>query len=162
MCTSRIFFLQAYTPTQVNICPFFFFFLSSLLLSQTDNRLCWVKYVYEIKKDWQKNHITLKLYRDNFIFFYSFVQEKKKENFDVYLIDKSSIKIQVKCVSLKMNKKNVGNTLIYLEKKKLFSKRTSVLLTHLNRKYRNEIKKWNVSHMLMEDMSMFVNRDFYL
>ncbi len=40
-----------------------------------------------------------------------------------------------------MNKKNVGNTLIYLEKKKLFSKRTSVLLTHLNRKYRNEIKK---------------------
>jgi hypothetical protein len=58
-----------------------------------------------------------------------------------------------------MNKKSVGNTLIFLEKK-LFQKRTSVLLTHLNEetKLRNE----NVSHMLMEDMSMFVNRDFYL
>ncbi len=58
-------------------------------------------------------------------------------------------------------KKNVGNT-FDISWKIYFSKRTSVLLTHLNRKYRNEIKKWNVSHMLMEDMSMFVNRDFYL
>ncbi len=49
MCTSRIYvFFQAYTPTQVNICPLFFFPSSSSF--QTDNRLCWVKYVYEIKR----------------------------------------------------------------------------------------------------------------
>ena len=53
-------------------------------------------------------------------------------------------------------KKNVGHTLIFLETKKESEILTSVVLTHV----RNEIMNWDVSHMLMEDMSMFVNRDF--
>jgi hypothetical protein len=118
ICTSRIFFFK-YTHLHRSIFVHFFSSSSSSLLSQTDNRLCWVKYVDEIKRLTKESYYPQTILRQFQIFLcFCSKKKKKKEHFNVYIIDKSSIKIQVECVRFsKWIRKAWSVTLWYFLKK---------------------------------------------
>ena len=140
MCTSRIFF--KYTHLHRSIFVHFFspsqFKLSS---SRTDNRLCWVKYVYEIKRLTKDSYypptkyIVLCSRQFHLLFRVGKRDEEGKKmkwwSRRVYSIDKGSIRIQVECVILK--KKSVRQHISNVSFAKI--SRMRMLLTLL--------QKWN-------------------